>query len=774
MTLDHESVATGIAPRLVAVDGREYPLESVRLDARAAAGLARTTLTQVFHNPYDEPLEVSYTMPLPAEGAVIGYTIRFGEQVIRGEVRKRTEAAARYDAARIEGRLAALLEMNRDDVFHQKLGSLPGRQQARIEIDILQPLAFVPAEPDVRPRWEYRFPTVTGMRYHGSPGRVPDAARLDADRAGGDEIPTRLELTLVIEDGAHSTAHAISSTHPVTCADDPAGTRVELEHGVALDRDLAVRWSASDSDVAVQVCEGPGLPGDPGRYALVTVTPPAIAERVLARDLTVLIDASGSMSGAPLACAQALVTELLLGLTPRDRFEVLGFAERVEPVTRGMRPAHPSEIEQAIRGVHAMRAGGGTEMRSAVESALAPLRAGSQCQVILITDGQIGFEAEVIGRVAQRLSDRSRLHVVGVSSTPNRSLTRALARAGRGVAVLVEDTSAVATAAARLNRATIGPVLTDLTVSGSAVTARAPARARDVFAGMPVTLAVELDAAGGMIEVTGQLAGGHWQRSIVVAGAGTAPAATRAPLPLPVGALFGREAIADLELERAGGLRSPSDADQRIEMLGLRHRIASRLTSFVAVSETPAIDPRDPSRRVELPVETPFEVSPASAGMWMARSVPILHQSEKVLAVRALKELLARDYMGQECRLPSEPPSFHRKEWVEGPSVICGRTLAVRGNRLTIEFEVPNDGFRMPRGRVAVVVPGSAQRLAAIVVKRESTHAAKLRAGLTVRLVLEVADGGAWPADATIAIQVRGWMGPRFDLQVSIPRGETH
>src|SRR5262245_36044963 len=87
------------APRpagLVAVDGRTYPLEGVLIRARAEGGLASTTLTQTYANPYDEPLEVLYTLPLPADGAVLGYAITIGERVIRGEVMKREQAAKAY------------------------------------------------------------------------------------------------------------------------------------------------------------------------------------------------------------------------------------------------------------------------------------------------------------------------------------------------------------------------------------------------------------------------------------------------------------------------------------------------------------------------------------------------------------------------------------------------------------------------------------------------------------------------------------------------------
>jgi len=76
-------------PSLVSIDGRTYPLRSAQIRARAEGGLAQTTLVQEFDNPHDEPLEVIYTMPLPADGAVLGYVIRMGDRVIRGEIEVR-------------------------------------------------------------------------------------------------------------------------------------------------------------------------------------------------------------------------------------------------------------------------------------------------------------------------------------------------------------------------------------------------------------------------------------------------------------------------------------------------------------------------------------------------------------------------------------------------------------------------------------------------------------------------------------------------------------
>src|SRR6516164_409620 len=89
---------------LVSVDGRSYPLESARVEAHASGGIVLSTLVQKYKNPYPEILDVSYTLPLPADAAVVGYVMTLGDRVIRGEVRKRAEARAEFEKALVEGR----------------------------------------------------------------------------------------------------------------------------------------------------------------------------------------------------------------------------------------------------------------------------------------------------------------------------------------------------------------------------------------------------------------------------------------------------------------------------------------------------------------------------------------------------------------------------------------------------------------------------------------------------------------------------------------------
>src|SRR6185369_12557239 len=85
--------------RLVTSTGRALPLLGATIAADASGGVARVTLEQRFKNPYAEPLAVTYSLPLPADGAVSGFAFRVGARRVVGEVDLRRAARERYERA---------------------------------------------------------------------------------------------------------------------------------------------------------------------------------------------------------------------------------------------------------------------------------------------------------------------------------------------------------------------------------------------------------------------------------------------------------------------------------------------------------------------------------------------------------------------------------------------------------------------------------------------------------------------------------------------------
>jgi Ca-activated chloride channel family protein len=602
--------------RLVAVDPCTLPLTHASLAVDAGGGLARVVLEQRFRNPHAEPLAVTYSLPLPHDAAVSGFAFRIGERRIVGEVDRRQAARERFEQALVDGRTAALLEQERSTVFMQQVGNVPPGAEVVAEITIDQKLAWTDEG-----AWEWRFPITVAPRYLGAPGRVPDADRITQDVADG-PMPVRMVFAVTVRDDLdgrlpQSPSHALRAS----------GASIEQAEaeGVPLDRDVVVRWGVARPEPGLRVETARGPRDD--TYALLTLVPPpraAVRERV-PRDVVLLLDVSGSMAGQPLGQAKRVVSAIVATLGERDSLEMIAFASSPRRWKRGATRTTADARREAQAWIAALSAGGGTEMRHAIEEALKPLRKDAQRQIVVVTDGQIGFESEVVATIRARLPASSRVHVVGVGSAPNRTLTAGAPRAGRGIEVLVGLGEDAERAAARIVARTDAPVVVELSIEGAGLRDHAPARLPDLFAGAPALVA--LRASDGELVVRGRTDGGPWEQRVRVA----APPEHAPRRAIPT--LYARERVEDLEMEiAAGGDHAALEA--KIERLGLDFAVATRATSWVAVTEERTVDPKAPVRRVRMPHELPHGTSVEGLGLRAGFAGPagVLHQELSVQA----------------------------------------------------------------------------------------------------------------------------------------------
>ena len=766
--------------QLVTADGRTLPLQQTRLVVRAAGGLASVRLVQTFANPYHEPLHVRYQLPLPADAAVGGFSFRLGDQVVHGVIDSKRSARERFEQAIASGRTAALLEQDRSSLFTQELGNLPPGAEVEATITLDQPLAWVDDG------WQWRFPTTVAPRYLGADGRVGDAGQLAVDVVEpATKLPARCELELLVADALTAGSLPASTSHALQAVPAALGTRVAFATAggrVAMDRDVVVHWRTAAPAVGVslqtvRLGEGP-LAGQ--AFGLLTIVPPsnAFGAPRLARDLIVLLDISGSMHGAPLAQAQAVTEALVQSLGDEDRLELIAFASRPQAWKKRAERATAANKAAAVQWLRSLQAGGGTEMHEAILAALAATRDGVQRQVVVVTDGLIGFEQEIVAAIQNGLPAHSRVHVVGVGSATNRTLTRGASRAGRGLEVLLGVDDEPTAAAQRLLARTSAPLLDELQIDGAAVLERAPVALPDLFAGAPVRLLLRLQPAGGTVRVAAEGPGGAFAQQLVVAplAEGGDAAIARA---------FAREAVEDLEVELAAGAESRT-IDARIEALGLAHGISTRLTSWIAISAEATVDPRAPQRRELVPQELPHgmsvaqlglrgapmampcaaaESAPESAAEMYAPPAPRAAMPAKSMHERAEakdRSRSQRDADDEGAMLPPPPPagvgkakksllgrlfggggSKDESAGAGGPPPRVRATVRLRG---AAEWVLELSGltaWQLPSQVVLVDADGREQDVLVDVAR--TTVAAAIAAGGLVRLVVTLPAGGVWP-----------------------------
>jgi Ca-activated chloride channel family protein len=339
---------------------------------------------------------------------------------------------------------------------------------------------------------------------------------------------------------------------------------------------------------------------EPG-YALITVTPPTdLAANRTSRDVTFVIDVSGSMSGRKLEQAKAAGRQLLRTLTDRDRFRIIDFSTDVRSFRDDFVLASDANIRAGLRYLEDLEAVGSTNISGALEEALrgmrraerhwdvepSPeqgLRAERLPLVLFITDGAptVGDRdpASIAARAA-RLRGDARIFSVGMGADVNVSLIEQLALEGRGTAHFVRPEESVERAVELLATRLRSPLLTDVRVVADGnvrLTRMYPSGPQDIFAGQDLVLLARYDGSGSAnLVVTGNSGGRRVQwRSERNFGRDERDNAF-------VPRLWATQRIGWLSAEkrRSGG---SSEIDQEIRMLGERFGIPTEFTSYLVL-----------------------------------------------------------------------------------------------------------------------------------------------------------------------------------------------
>jgi Ca-activated chloride channel family protein len=246
-------------------------------------------------------------------------------------------------------------------------------------------------------------------------------------------------------------------------------------------------------------------PGNDDGFALITLSPPAVRPRAVPRDLTFVIDVSGSMSGQKIEQARAAGKQILGTLSPMDRFRLIDFSSDVRTFRDDFSTANRENIRAAERYLDQLDAQGSTNISGALDEALsAPVQAGRIPIILFLTDGQptVGErDASVIaGNVARQRGSR-RLFTFGVGADLNVSLIEQLALEGRGTASFVRPEESVERAVGIVASRLTSPLVTDVRVhaEGVRLLKMHPSGPVDIFAGEDLVILARYDGSGNAV-----------------------------------------------------------------------------------------------------------------------------------------------------------------------------------------------------------------------------------------------------------------------------------
>lgn len=546
--------------------------------------VARTRVTQHFHNPGSEHVEGVYVFPLPEKAAVDRLRILIGSRAIEGRIREKGEARRIYAQAKSEGKKAALVEQQRPNLFTNTVAHIGPNERVEVTIEYQQALGYENGE------YRMRFPLAVAPRYvpMGQPSDGPKAlaeplvmpAQLRADSG----LVNPVDIAVFIDAGV-PVASARSSYHEAAFSKAGDGRLVVqlVKAQEEADRDFELTWSLAPAATprAALFTQNQGSID----YALLMVVPPqpTEAERraytALPREMVLVIDTSGSMEGASMEQARAALLMALGTLGPNDRFNVIEFNSRAQALHPSAVPASAELLEHASAWVKKLKARGGTEMEAALNLALDGRDTpGYLRQVVFVTDGAVGNEDGLFALIRSRLGG-SRLFTVGIGSAPNGHFMTRAAQFGRGTFTYVGNLTEVNEKMSRLFAKIESPVLRDVKVrwpDGTPVETF-PEQVPDLYLGEPVLLAAAARAPLGTVVVTGTSGNQPWSVALT-------PEADRSAA--GVGALWARAKIAVHMDEIARGA-ALEDVRPKVVKVALEHHLVSAYTSLVAVDVTP-------------------------------------------------------------------------------------------------------------------------------------------------------------------------------------------
>ena len=484
---------------------------SSTVDVRLADRVLRYEVTEIFRNNGGGIAEADYVFPLPAGAAFEDLKLSINGELVSGETMSADRARGIYEEIVRKQRDPALVEWMGSGLLRARIFPIaPGEEKT-----VVVRFQSVAVREGDALRVDYRRGSEPAPQ-RGRP--IPFATRSSDEESSATWSRFSLEYQRNEQFGEPS-----SPTHALRARD--VGSRHIVE-ARGTSGDVTVLIPVRRADVAAMTVLTHRTGSDQG-FAMITVTPPATsAARATPRDLTFVMDVSGSMQGRKLEQAKAAGEALLATLRPADRFRLIDFSTDVRTFRNTWTTATAENLHAARRYLNDLRAEGSTNISEALRTALDDGSRGDNARndaardddrlplVVFVTDGEptVGERnPDAIAALAARLRGERRVFTVGVGTSVNAALVEQLATQGHGTAHFVRDEESVEGAVGLLARRLSTPVLTDVRVSANGVrlTGLLPANRPDVFAGQDLVVLARYDGSGdAIVRLEGRSASG--------------------------------------------------------------------------------------------------------------------------------------------------------------------------------------------------------------------------------------------------------------------------
>ncbi len=432
---------------------REMPnfaIKHHRVQVTIEDQVATTAVDQLFHNPSRQILEGTYLFPVPEGANISRFNMELDGKMQGAELLNADEARRIYEQIVRQRIDPGLLEYAGQNLYRARVFPIPAQGDKAMKLKYEQVLS---QKSDLH---HYRYGL--GTEKFSSQNLQQAAITID--------LKSKQPLKNIYSSSHDISVQRLSDYH----------AKISWEaNNVKPDTDFDLYYSTSPDPIgATLMTYNP--PGEDGYFMLLASPQVKWADqKPQPKEITFVVDTSGSMSGEKIEQTRDALIFNLNQLAPQDRFQLLPFSDAVRPFTPAPVAANASTVSKAIAEAKTLRATGGTDINSALLKALEKKPSEGLPMIVFLTDGdptvgETNFQ-NILKNVQQQNKQNARLFVFGVGNDVNIPFLDKLSLQNYGSSEFVRPEENIEVKVSRLFSQIANPILSRLKLSyGSAQT----------------------------------------------------------------------------------------------------------------------------------------------------------------------------------------------------------------------------------------------------------------------------------------------------------------
>jgi Ca-activated chloride channel homolog len=454
--------------------------------------VAATSVDQVFVNPTHHRLEGYYLFPIPANAVIKKFSMYVNGKELQAELLDARKARRIYEDIVRRQRDPALLEYVGRRLLKARIFPIEPRSEKRVKISYRQLL------PKENHTIEYLYPLNT-EKFSAKP--LKDVT-INVNVNSNEQIKS-------IYCPTHETDIIRKGKKKAIVSFEAKNTKPNT--------DFKLYYSTNNEKLGFSLLSYKEKKNQDG-YFYLSLSPGYSSkdDEISEKDITFVIDVSGSMAGKKLKQAKKALLFCIENLNKGDRFEIIRFSTEAEALFTKLTNTNEGNLQQAREFIDELKAIGGTNIDDALSLALnMKTHSSKPYMIIFLTDGKptIGVteEKSLINKIKDHNSSGTRIFTFGIGNEINTHLLDKITELTRAYRTYITPKEDIEIKVSHFYSNVQSPILTDLQLDFGnhiRVSKTYPRNLPDLFRGSNITLLGRYKGDGdARIMLTGKIKG---------------------------------------------------------------------------------------------------------------------------------------------------------------------------------------------------------------------------------------------------------------------------